>query len=61
MKAGATPFHIDRKGCHVTLDKVPTWVCMQCGETYFEEKEVKAIQALAEAVEEKAEALAEVG
>jgi YgiT-type zinc finger domain-containing protein len=61
MKPGATPFHIDRKGCHVTLDKVPAWVCVQCGEAYFEEKEVKAIQALVEALEEKAEALAEVG
>ncbi len=23
MKKGETPFHIDRKGCHVTLDSVP--------------------------------------
>jgi YgiT-type zinc finger domain-containing protein len=61
MKSGNTPFHIDRKGCHVTLDKVPAWVCKQCGEAYFEEKEVKAIQALVEALEEKAEALVEVG
>jgi YgiT-type zinc finger domain-containing protein len=59
MKTGATPFHIDRKGCHVTLDKVPAWVCTQCGEAYFEEKEVKAIQALVQALEQKVEALAE--
>ena len=61
MKSGNTPFHIDRKSCHVTLDKVPAWVCKQCGEAYFEEKEVKTIQALVEALEEKAEALEEVG
>ena len=46
MKPGTTPFHIDRKGCHVTLDEVPAWVCEQCGESYFEEKEVTAMQAL---------------
>jgi YgiT-type zinc finger domain-containing protein len=58
MKLGTTPFHIDRKGCHVTLDRVPAWVCGQCGESYFEEKEVSAIQALVKALEEKADALA---
>ena len=61
MKPGSTPFHVDRKGCHVTLDEVPEWVCEQCGEPYFEEKEVNAIQALVEALEEKAEALTAVG
>jgi YgiT-type zinc finger domain-containing protein len=58
MKLGTTPFHIDRKGCHVTLDRVPAWVCEQCGESCFEEKEVVAIQALVKALEEKADALA---
>jgi YgiT-type zinc finger domain-containing protein len=37
MKPGTIPFHIDRKDCHVTLDKMPAWVCGQCGEAYFEE------------------------
>ena len=61
MKPGTTPFHIDRKGCHVTLDEVPAWVCEQCGESYFEEKEVNAIQELIKALEEKAEILTAVG
>ena len=25
MKKGETPFHIDRKDCHLTLDKVPAF------------------------------------
>ena len=50
MKRGKAPFHFDRPGCHVTLDAVPAWVCTQCGEAYFEEKEVDALQNLAEAV-----------
>jgi len=39
------------------LDSVPAWICQQCGEPYFEEKEVDAIQELIRSVEEKAEAL----
>jgi hypothetical protein len=50
--------HVDRKGCHLTLDAVSAWVCQQCGEPYFEEKEVDAIQDLVRSVETKAEALA---
>jgi len=29
MKRGTTPLHVDRKGCHLTLDAVPAWVCEQ--------------------------------
>ena len=58
MKKGVTPFHIDRKGCHLTLDKVPAWVCTQCGEPYFEEAEVDAIQDLIQSVEQKTQAIA---
>jgi YgiT-type zinc finger domain-containing protein len=57
MKRGTTPFHVDRKGCHILLDAVPAWVCSQCGQPYFEEKEVDAIQDLVATVEERAEAL----
>lgn len=54
MKKGTAPFHIDRKGVHVSLDEIPAWVCPQFGESYFEEKEVDAIQELVNAVEEQA-------
>ena len=57
MKRGKAPFHVDRKGCHVTLDGVLAWVCDQCGEAYFEEKEVDAIQDLIQSVEKKAQPL----
>lgn len=58
MKRGTAPFHIDRRGCHLMLDEVPAWVCGQCGQPYFEEKEVDAIQDLVKSVETKAGALA---
>ena len=57
MTKGTAPFHIDRRGCHVTLDNVPAWICGQCGEPYFEENEVKAIQELISSVDEKSQAI----
>ena len=58
MKRGTTPFHVDRKGYHILLDSVPAWVCDQCGESYFEEREVDAIQDFVRVVERNAGLLA---
>ena len=58
MKKGTTPFHVDRKGCHLILDEVPAWICEQCGETYFEEREVDTIQDLIVSIEEQTQRLA---
>ena len=61
MERSTSPVHIDRKGCHLTLDNVPAWVCNQCGEVYFEENEVDSIQDLIKSIEKKTEALAAAG
>jgi len=53
MKQGTAPLHIDRNGCHLTIDNVPAWVCQQCGEAYFEEQEVDTIQDLIRTIEQK--------
>lgn len=45
MQRSKAPFHVDRNGYHLVLDTVPARVCDQCGEAYFEEREVNAIQA----------------
>ena len=58
MKRDSSPFHIDRKGYHILLNDIPAWVCTQCGEPYFEEKEVEAIQELIKSVDQKAKSLA---
>ncbi|MCX5758223.1 MAG: YgiT-type zinc finger protein [Candidatus Hydrogenedentes bacterium] len=58
MHRGTSPSHIDGRGCHLTLDQVPAWVCAQCGEAYFEEQEVDSIQALVSSIDEKAAKLA---
>lgn len=51
MEHRTAPFHIDRKGYHLTLQKVPAWVCSQCGEAYFEEYEVEAIQRVINSID----------
>jgi len=61
MKRGITPFHIDRKGYHLTMDRIPAWVCTQCGEAYFDEAEVEAIQEALGALDQQSEKLAASG
>ncbi len=58
MERGDAPFHIDRKGYHLILDRIPAWVCVQCGETYFEEAEVEAIQKMIRNLDKEAEKVA---
>ena len=45
------PFHVDRKGVHVSWDALPAWVCTQCGEPYFEPAIVDAIQKTLESID----------
>lgn len=61
MKRGKAPFHVDRRAVHLTVDEVPAWICQQCGETYLEETEVEAIQALLRALEKETRKLAATG
>ena len=58
MVRGTAPFHVDRKDYHLLFDRIPAWVCGQCGEVYFEESEVDSIQAIIRAVDEQAEKFA---
>jgi hypothetical protein len=48
---------MDRKGYHVSWDAIPAWVCTQCGEPYFEAKEVELIQKALLALEREGAAL----
>jgi YgiT-type zinc finger domain-containing protein len=60
MKRTHAPFHVDRKGYHLFLQAVPAWVCGQCGEPYFEEREVKTIQRLLTQLDKQTASLASV-
>ncbi len=57
MKSATAPFHVDRDGYHLMLDAVPAWVCEQCGEAYFEDREVEAIQATIRTLDRQAQRL----
>ncbi len=53
MEKATVAYTVDRKGYHLFIEKLPAYVCSQCGERYFEEKEVEAIQNMIKALEEK--------
>jgi len=57
MKKGVAPLTIDRKGFHLSWDALPAWVCEQCGEPYFEAREVESIQSVLRAVDREMELL----
>lgn len=57
MVKKTSPFQIDRKGYHLTLEKIPAWVCTQCGEAYFEASEVEEIHKMVETLDKKTKKL----
>ena len=58
MKRATAPFHVDRKGYHLSFDSLPAWVCKQCGEAYFEEAEVEEVQDAIRDLDKRMEKLA---
>ena len=46
MRRSKAPFRADGKGHHLMFDTVPAWVCDECGEAYFEEREIAPCRAL---------------
>lgn len=46
LRPGKTAYAINRRGYHLIIDDVPAWVCSQCGEPLFGEKQVNAIQQI---------------
>ncbi len=56
MVKAVAPFSVDRKGYHVFWDAVPAWVCVQCGEPYFESREVTLIQRALSALDQESAA-----
>lgn len=58
MERSKAPYHIDRTGYHLVLDAIPAWVCSQCGEVYFEEREVDTIQNVIRGLDDQTSGLA---
>ena len=57
MEKATAPFTVDRKGYLVHWDAIPAWVCAQCGEAYFESREVDLIQKAFLALDRESAAL----
>lgn len=53
MKKAMVAYTVDRQGYHLFIKKIPAYVCSQCGEKYFEEKEVRVIQSMLKVFEKK--------
>jgi len=61
MVRGTAPFGLNRNGYHVSWDAVPAWVCNQCGEPFFESREVELIQKALTELDRESAALASTG
>lgn len=53
MSRSTVPFHVDRVSYHLSFDTIPAWVCNQCGEAYFEEREVNTIQTAVDSLDKQ--------
>lgn len=57
MKKGLAPFSTNRNGYHIAWDAIPAWVCTQCGEAYFEAKQIDHIQNALSQVDQETDLL----
>ena len=57
MVKGVTSYTVNRNGYHLVLDKVPAFLCKQCGEPLFESHDVEVMQSLIKELDNKTEAL----
>ena len=46
LQRGKTTYTVNRSGYHLIIDNVPAWICSQCGEPLFDEKQVDALQKI---------------
>ena len=51
MERRASTYTVDRKGYHLFIKEIPAYICTRCGEKYFNEEEVEAIQKMIRKVE----------
>lgn len=61
MQKGRSVYNINRHSYHFVIDQVPSWICSQCGEPYFEEEEVAMIQDIIQDIDAKVDRLVHVG
>lgn len=57
MEKGTAPLTVNRKGYHAHWESIPAWVCVQCGEAYFEPRQVELIQKALSCLDRETDAL----
>jgi YgiT-type zinc finger domain-containing protein len=57
LAKGKAPFSAGRNGYHITWESVPAWVCSQCGEAFYEERQVNHIQKALKQLDQETMAL----
>jgi YgiT-type zinc finger domain-containing protein len=60
VKKGKTTYTIHRQGYHFIMYNVAAWICEQCGEPLFEEKEVESIQNLIKTLDSKTREISKI-
>ncbi len=53
LKKGFAPFTIFRNGYYIAIEKVPAYVCTQCGEPLFDKPSVDIIQGIIKQMDNK--------
>lgn len=61
MEKSKSTYTINRKDYHLFLQHIPVYICSQCGEKYFGEEEVEAIQNLMRTLESEVGKVRAVG
>lgn len=61
MEKASSNYTINRKDFHLFIQNIPVYICNQCGEKYFGEEEVEAIQDMARTLESKVENIRAAG
>ena len=53
MEKRNVPYTVDRQGYHIYLKEIPAFVCKRCGEIFYEEEEVRAIENMIKTFEQE--------
>lgn len=61
MERSVSTYTVDRKDYHLFIKEIPAYICARCGEKYFGEEEVEAIQKLIQKVEAELEEVRTTG
>lgn len=58
LRRSTAPLRIDRRRYHLAFNAVPSWICGKCGERYFDEREVDAVQGAIQSLDEQTRRIA---